>query len=414
MASYKFWKTQPVSQFNSTNGVTDGPIRLIEPEDIPPEPEKLLPGYEWATLDLDNETHLDEVFHLLADHYVEDDDNDFRFLYAKDLLKYVLQPPGWIKNWHVGIRSSESQELVACICGIPSTVTIRRKELQVSVIDYLCIHTSLRRRRLTPVLIREITRRCYQDGVFQAVYTSATVLPKPVTTARYFHRTLNWLKLHDVGFVNLSLDSTKDAEIERMALPAEPSLAGMRPLKIEDIPCVHGLLSRYLKRFDLALSPTQEEVQHWLLGTANSPADEILWTYVVEDPDTLAITDFVSFFFVETLVLKNPKHRSIKVAYLNYYASEAGFSRKPADLKERLVLLINDALIFAKSNGADVFDALTTYHNHLFFDELKFQQGYGELHFYLFNYQTPPIPGDANYMRLATNRDKGGVGLIVT
>ncbi|KAJ3547537.1 hypothetical protein NM208_g1470 [Fusarium decemcellulare] len=414
MASYKFWKTQPVPQFSSANEVTDGPIRLIQPEDIPSEPEKLLPGYEWVTLDLDDESHLDEVFHLLADHYVEDEDNEFRFLYSKQFLKYAWQPPGWIKNWHVGIRASESKELVACICGIPSTITVRNTELRVSVINYLCIHTSLRRRRLTPVLIQEMTRRCYQEGVFQAVYTSATVLPKPVATSSYFHRSLNWLKLYDVGFASLPPDSTKDAEIEKCALPEEPSFSGIRPLSVEDIPRVHELLCRYLKRFDLALSPTQEEVQHWLLRTADSPADEILWTYVVEDPDTLAITDFVSFYIIEELVLKNPKHRSIKVAYLNYYASEAGFSRKRADLKERLELLVNDALVFAKSNGADVFNALTTYHNHLFFDKLKFVRGDGVLHFYLFNYRTQPILGGNSYMRSAANMVKGGVGLIVT
>ena len=87
MASYKFWKTQPVSQFNSSNQTVDGPVRRINPADIPPEPEKLLPGYEWATLDLDDVSHLNEVFHLLAGHYVEDSENEFRFLYSKSFLK---------------------------------------------------------------------------------------------------------------------------------------------------------------------------------------------------------------------------------------------------------------------------------------------------------------------------------------
>ncbi|TQV96723.1 hypothetical protein IF1G_03963 [Cordyceps javanica] len=87
MASYKFWKAQPVTQFNSAFEASDGPIREINPEDIPPEPEKLLPGYEWATLDLDIESHLDEVFHFLEEHYVEDSDNEFRFRYSKNFLK---------------------------------------------------------------------------------------------------------------------------------------------------------------------------------------------------------------------------------------------------------------------------------------------------------------------------------------
>lgn len=259
------------------------------------------------------------------------------------------QPPGYIKNWHVGIRASESKELVACICGIPATITVRQKKLRVTVIDYLCIHTSLRRRRLTPVLIKEMTRRCYQDGIYQAAYTSAAVLPKPVATARYYHRPIDWLKLYEVGFAAMPPGSTKNAEIQRLALPTEPRIEGIRPMTVQDLPRVHDLLNRYLKHFDLAILPSQEEVQHWLMGGTDSSAGEFIWTYVVEDPDTFAITEFVSFYVVETLTLKDPKHKSIKVAYLNYYASEVGFSRKKSDLQERLTVLINDALIFAKS-----------------------------------------------------------------
>ena len=42
--------------------------------------------------------------------------------------------------------------------------------------------------RLAPVLIREITRRVNCKGTFQAVYTAGVVLPKPVATCRYWHR----------------------------------------------------------------------------------------------------------------------------------------------------------------------------------------------------------------------------------
>ena len=51
-------------------------------------------------------------------------------------------------------------------------------------INFLCVHKKLRSKRLAPVLIREITRRTHLEGLFQAVYTSGSVLPKPVATCR--------------------------------------------------------------------------------------------------------------------------------------------------------------------------------------------------------------------------------------
>ena len=51
-------------------------------------------------------------------------------------------------------------------------------------INFLCVHKKLRSKRVAPVLIKEITRRVHQQGLFQAVYTAGVVLPKPVASCR--------------------------------------------------------------------------------------------------------------------------------------------------------------------------------------------------------------------------------------
>lgn len=38
----------------------------------------------------------------------------------------ALQPPGFIKEWHVGVRVSASKRLVAFIAGIPMNLRIRQ------------------------------------------------------------------------------------------------------------------------------------------------------------------------------------------------------------------------------------------------------------------------------------------------
>lgn len=256
--------------------------------------------------------------------------------------------PGWRKEWHVGVRATKSKKLVASICGVPTEIRVRDQKLKVTEINFLCIHKKLRSKRLTPVLIKEITRRCYLNGIYQAIYTAGVVLPTPVSSCRYYHRPLDWLKLYEVGFSPLPHGSTKARQITKNHLPSTTSTPGLRPMEIKDIDAVHDLLERYLKRFDMNQAFTKEEIEHWLVHKDGAGKEQVVWSYVVEDPETHKITDFFSFYNLPSTVIQHPKHKEVRAAYLYYYATETAFTEDLKALKERLLLLMNDALIQAK------------------------------------------------------------------
>lgn len=96
------------------------------------------------------------------------------------------------------VRVAKSGRLIAFISAIPAKIKAFKESLKVVEINFLCVHKKLRSKRLAPVLIREITRRVNLTGIFQACYTAGVVLPKPVTTCRYWHRSLNPKKLIEV------------------------------------------------------------------------------------------------------------------------------------------------------------------------------------------------------------------------
>ena len=75
--------------------------------------------------------------------------------------------------------------------------------------------------RLAPMLIREITRRVNLRGIWQAAYTAGVVLPKPIGTARYWHRSLNVKKLVEIGFTRLHARTTMSRTIKLFKLRAE-------------------------------------------------------------------------------------------------------------------------------------------------------------------------------------------------
>ena len=264
----------------------------------------------------------------------------------------ALKSPGWRKEWHVGVRASKSRKLVAFISGVPIGLRVRSKVLKSTEINFLCVHKKLRAKRLAPVLIQEITRRCYVLGIFQAIYTAGIVLPKPVSSCRYYHRSLDWLKLYEVGFSPLPSNSNKARQITKYHLPSSTSTNGLRPMQHKDIDGVQTLLEKYLKRFDMAPVYDRDEVEHWLLYDEKSAVEQVIWTYVVEDSTTHKITDLFSFYCLESSVIGNQKHDNIRAAYLFYYATETAFHEGERGLKERLNALITDALILAKKVSA--------------------------------------------------------------
>ena len=315
---YKFWNTQPVPKFKEPNllQTTSGsngeslPEGAILPDkvckaSVKPDPEPLLEGFEWCLVDLDNEAELKELYDLLYNHYVEDTDGSFRFNYSAKFLAWALKPPGYRKDWHIGVRTKATTEggkpgkLVAFIAGVPAKLRVRQATLNISEINFLTVHRKLRSKRLAPVLIKEVTRRCYQNDIYQALYTAGTLLPTPVTTARYFHRSLDWEHLYNTGFSHLPSGTTALRQKYKYRLESQTGIKGLRPMRESDVKPVKALLERYLARFSLRQEFEEGELEHWL---CSAQSEGVVSSFVVEDPSSKEITDFVSYYLLEVSV----------------------------------------------------------------------------------------------------------------
>ena len=422
MSSYKFWQTQPVPKFDEqaskAQAKPDGPIQEVIPEKVPKTPAPLPEGYEWVELDVTQESEIKEVYQLLSNHYVEDDGAMFRFNYSQSFLDWALKAPEWTKSWHVGVRAKgPSKLLVATIFGIPTKIRVRANTLDVVEINFLCIHKKLRHKRLAPVLIKEVTRRCHLKGIYQAVYTAGVIIPTPVGSCRYYHRPLDWLKLYEVGFSPLPPNTTKARMIARNQVSTKTSTHGWREMRESDVSAVHNLLHRYLERFHLSHELTVDEIKHWFLDRHQSVDKRVVWSFVVDNGTASEpkITDFVSFYCLESSVIGDAaaKHEKIRAAYLFYYASDTAFNPNEQGLKERLNLLMADMLVEAKRARFDVFNALTLHDNPLFLTDQKFGAGDGQLHYYLYNWRTPPMKGGVNKQNLPDAAQRGGIGMVL-
>ncbi|KAG2111693.1 N-myristoyl transferase [Suillus discolor] len=406
MGEHKFWATQPVPQLGDEVSPDDG---FIEPnksrEEVRQDPYPLPKDFEWAILDINDSKQIKEVYDLLSLNYVEDDEAAFRFQYSAEFLEWALKPPGYLKDWHIGVRVSSNKKLVAFISGVPVTLRVRGNVVRACEINYLCVHKKLRSKRLAPVLIKEVTRQVNLTGVFQAIYTAGVVLPTPVSTCRYFHRSLNIPKLVDIKFTYVPRSMTLARMIRVYKMVAKPQLSGLREMEERDVSDVADLFTRYMQRFSMGPIMTLDEVRHQFLsgrGRMDEPSEhyrrpgQVVWTYVVEEAHTGRITDFFSFYSLPSTIINHPKYGLLEAAYLFYYASDAAFaadSEADSILKKRLEALVGDALIIANQAKFDVFNALTLMDNCSFLESLKFGAGDGLLNFYLYNWRTAPLAG---------------------
>jgi len=371
-----FWATQPMPALNEDipEGVNEAMEPDRAPEDIRQEPYNLPPGFMWETMDLLDEAKLDDLYTLLNENYVEDDDNLFRFNYSRPFLRWALMPPGWRRDWHVAVRVAKTARLFGFISAVPATVRVHGKVKQMVEINFLCVHKKLRAKRLAPVLIKEVTRRVNATGLFQAAYTAGVVLPHPTASCSYFHRSLNPKKLIQVRFSYLSANMTLQRTMRLYSLPEAPNTPGFRRLQEADLAQCQAGLEKYLARYKLCPEFTVEEFAHWFLPRAG-----VVDAYVVARDGV--VTDFVSYYHLDSTVVNHATYKDVRAAYLFYYFSTA------TPLKQ----LMKDALISAKNSGCDVFNALNLMENQSFFQDLKFAQGDGDLQYYLYNWRCTNI-----------------------
>ncbi|KAI2810076.1 hypothetical protein RDWZM_002853 [Blomia tropicalis] len=386
---FEFWETQPVPKI--TEEISDVNEPIDTNEDVSKVRKEGLPlpdGFVWTSIDIDNENELKELYTLLYENYVEDDDNMFRFNYSPEFLRWVLKPPGWRMDWFTALRvapkagSTKNGKLVGFVSAIPTTVRVYDKVIKAVEINFLCVHKKLRSKRMAPVLIKEVTRRVNLNGIWQALYTAGVYIPKPISTCRYYHRSLNPKKLIDVGFSSLTRNMNMSRTVKLYRLPETTLIEGLRPLDPKkDLKQVALLMKEHMKKFDLAPQFSNEELAHWL-----TPIPDVISSYVVEKSKSGSnkkeIVAFFSFYILPSTVMNHKTYKDVKAAYSFYNVTTGDISLND---------LMQDALIVAKNAGLDVFNALNQMENNSFLQNLKFGSGDGSLHYYLFNWKCSPL-----------------------
>ena len=381
-SEYKFWSTQPVPQLNRDCSTEFGPInKEMKIENIQKEPYLLPDGFEWKEVDLSQSNEVDKLYEFLKSNYIGDESHLFGTEYSKEFLKWYLSPPGFHREWLISVLKEDKiknkKKMIGFISAIPSKIFINGNEVQMAKVNFLCVKKEYRNKRLTPVLIKEITRRINLKNVWYGVYATYAYLPKPFSKCEYFYRCIDLKKLIDTQFTSLPTKISLGKSLKNHELPDEPQISGFRKMTEKDIDQIFELIKKDRNKYKVYEVLSREEIKHLLL-----PRNNIIFSYVLENENKI-ITDFFSFYGISrTLLNKNSKYKKINLAYsfINYNSS--------ISTKE----LMKSAIILSKKNNFDAYFCIDYKDYSDNFKELLFMEKIGKLKYYFYNFVFPDTP----------------------
>ena len=215
------------------------------------------------------------------DHYVEDQNNNFRLLYSKEKFRWAVAPPGYNKEFHFVIRNSKNKKILASLIGVPKKISICGKVLKILEVNFLAVHRKLRDKRMAQTVIQEMMRRKRLHGLPQAYYTSAHSMPTPFATCHFMNRFINSKKLVEIKYTNKPHNMTFPQFEKRYRMPDKKGInlkGSVRLMEKRDITAVQKLYNEQVSKFKIYYKHSQEETIHFLI-----PKNDLVWTYVVEN-----------------------------------------------------------------------------------------------------------------------------------
>ena len=364
---HNFWNTQPINI--DTNNINK-PVIISSINDISKNPITLPDKITWHTFNIKLE--LDQIQKFLLNFYAESDDNTMRLAYSKDILEWYISNQEIIENLFIGIKYNN--KLVGIIFCIPIQISVYNNIIRSGEINFLCIHKILRNKNIAPLLIKELTRRANLIGIYQGFYTGSLNLPNNLCNGKYYHRNINVKRLLDADFID-KLDKMSIDTLKKIYKIRKELSINIRKLEEKDIDECYKKYNNFIKKYNIYRIFSKDEFINTFLRN-----DKVCESFVVIKNNK--ITDFISFYYLQSQILNNPKIDKINKAYIYYYFFEN---------ENSFIELIDNCLLLLKQRHIDVLNCINQMDNDLLFNKLKFYEGTGNLNFYLFNWQCARI-----------------------
>ncbi|EHY65147.1 hypothetical protein NERG_01593 [Nematocida ausubeli] len=318
---------------------------------------------------IDLQTEISSVCELLMGHYIEDGKGKFSLQYSPEFIKWQLESPYAYPEWNIGVFTEGT--LIGFISATAIDIKIKESTPKTAVVNFLCVHKKYRKRRLVPLLIKEVTKEVNKKGIFSALFTSGEKLPYIFTRSRYYHRILREGPLVESGFCDQ--EDVENATEDEITLHDSETVQ-YRRIKEEELPEAYKMYCNKYQQLDLSANFTYEQFKYYVYGK-----ERISDMLISQDG-----SEFVSMFYLATKPAEN--NATIRTAYLSYHTMRHGVGSMQGVIR-----------YLKNMDECDVFNALELESNtEDILVKSGFLKGDGVINYYLFNWDTELIPASRN------------------
>lgn len=339
-----FWKTQPIIKTSTENiGLIHKNVKMNT------EQTKLPNGFTWHNID-------DPVLltKFLNNYYYLDKER-FIFNYHIEMIRKLFSSPYHKKEYSIGLFFNN--EFSGYIFGKEHKVIIYGTEERILSVDFLCLKTELRTKNLAPLLITELKRIAWNNGIYAAVFSNDINRGFCFTEFTYYHMLLDVKKLKKLFPIPIGFQSyitSNDCMRENTKLATENNF--------------EAILTLYFK--------SCKDLDFYELFSINSFKYELglceNCNYTLYNNET---KEFISFYLIS--VFDTQSNITIKKAYLQYWYGTSA--------------IIKDGFIYCKNIlNVDMFDVLNMGKNEIMIiNHFPLLEGTGHLFYHFFNYTNP-------------------------
>jgi len=345
-----FWDNQLVL-YDDNEDFTE----IQNPVVLQDTPYILPKGYEWCI------PSVIELYNFLNNHY----NNDIPFS-----LYYSLEFLDWYKkDIIIGVKSNN--EMVGCIVGTIENIIIYEQCKECVFINFLCTHKKLRKKRLSTMLIKEITRQISKLNIYIAMYCSENKLHNPFVKSNYYHYFVNIPNIIDTEFYMIPNKYKRFKQpikqlIQYYDIPCIEH--NMIPFTEEYIPNVFELFKTYFEKFTIKLDFEKYDITRLLYR------ENVMYSYISKD-----CKDFISFYLIP-IQTKNKKLYNVFTLYL---------------ITDDYETLFKKIYTIVKELDFDLISIYNNMDNEFIIDKYNFEMGQ-IFYQYIYNFKYKQIPSNLN------------------
>lgn len=316
--STKYWKTKPIMKI--TDRITavkqicsDSEIEKKYARD---EWTKLPENYSWEKIDISDYPNMNKVCKFLSEHYQRGSESDY-------IIKYTIEQINWEMN-HKGyflIVNDNKNNIVGTIGFTNRTVQLMDNKYTCAEPIYMCCPKKYKGTGISKVLMDEISRQSILVGINKGIFCDNRIVTRPVATIRQYSRPLNYKKLREHDFIEIS-GVDDDIVHTKTKINIRPNRRYVVAEKTqENIDIVHSLYKQYMETFNLYMILSKTDIENYMFD--NRYVKTII---VMSEEEPSKPIDFISYNFYDIVnttidTTKSDLDNIIKTANILMYSS---------------------------------------------------------------------------------------------